>query len=771
MNVPDAPYYSIPADNPFASQSALCNSNAALASRTEDCPEIGAWGLRNPWRGAFDSNTAGGETAFWLADVGQNRSEEINLIETGRNYGWPTREGDRCYSGEDCDSSGLTDPVAEISHTEANNFQSITGGVVYRGTAIPSLQGRFIAGDFMQGRISAIDPANQYQVENLISESGHFNIADFAEDAAGELYFLDYFSGTIRRIVPADDSQVGVPALLSNTGCVDLADPSQPYSGMIPYDINAPFWSDGAAKRRWFALPPGQQIAVDDNGDWHFPEGSVLMKSFELGGDLIEIRLLKHHIGGTWRGYSYRWNPRINDGQWVQGGDTVEIQDQDWVYPSGGQCTECHTQAAGVVLGLESAQMNRNFSYPSTGLNANQLTTLFTIGALPAEPDDAPLANPADNSGHFSLNQRARAYLHTNCSQCHRPNGPTSVNIDFRFSAAFEDMNLCQVAQNSAGLGDGARRLVPGDAENSVMLQRMRLRDSSSDSNNQMPPLSSLVDEFGAELVAAAINSLDPTFCGELEAPQERIFSTSFESAEESLSGLTLYDGDNPNGTPFTAESSEGVTATQTDGRYRAEITSNAGNQTQFYNNNQGRLDGVAVTFPFEVIARNVGIGQTGNSQAAPPFNNAYMLSGLQVHNANFTSVNYAAITVGHTNRNPFIVEGKNTRNGVSVFDVENNSAVPAGRADLRIVGHADGTLTGYWQIPRNTGEADNWVLYQGNMNAPAGAFPGVEPEFGDEVIVGLVTYAAGTNIGDGFVGTCDSLEIRWHVAGGDNAD
>src|SRR5690606_15990161 len=83
---------------------------------------------------------------------------------------------------------------------------------------------------------------------------------------------------------------VSAPEQLSETGCVNPADPSQPSAGMIPYDINALFWSDGADKERWFALPNGENISVGDYQDWDFPIGSVLMKHFRLNDELIETR-------------------------------------------------------------------------------------------------------------------------------------------------------------------------------------------------------------------------------------------------------------------------------------------------------------------------------------------------------------------------------------------------------------------------------------------------------------------------------------------------
>ncbi len=169
--------YQIPPDNPFVNAGGR--------------PEIFAYGLRNPWRWSFDRNT--GE--LWLADVGQNTWEEINIVTPGGNYGWSLREGAHCYSG-DCRVSGLIEPVAEYSHAEGC---SVTGGYVYRGAAIPALQGVYLFADYCSGKMWGLFAARdgRYQ-RQLLMESG-LNIASFAEDRAGEIYLLD-LGGKIFKI-------------------------------------------------------------------------------------------------------------------------------------------------------------------------------------------------------------------------------------------------------------------------------------------------------------------------------------------------------------------------------------------------------------------------------------------------------------------------------------------------------------------------------------------------------------------------------------------
>ncbi|AUP77791.1 hypothetical protein [Flavivirga eckloniae] len=193
-------------------------------------------------------------------------------------------------------------------------------------------------------------------------------------------------------------------------------------------------------------------------------------------------------------------------------------------------------------------------------------------------------------------------------------------------------------------------------------------------------------------------------------------------------------------------------------GRYRAALTDNTDNKTLHYNQDQGRLDAKLVTFPFEFIARNIGIGTIADSQIAPTSdNNPYNFCGVQVHVEDFNSINSSHVVVGHRGSTGFTIEGKNTLNGDSSVNDIGENTVPEGRADIRIVGNNDKTLTVYWQRPNLTGNSssDDWTLYNDN-----GLLPGTAPTYGDNVYVGLITYAF-YSTGVPFVGTCDSIEIK----------
>lgn len=178
--------YAIPADNPWA------------GGQGGYRPEIYALGLRNPWKFSFDAVTG----RLWAADVGQDSIEEINIVEKGLNYGWNIMEGSACYPpGRQCSREGLTLPIWEYRHPVG---QSITGGYVYRGSAIRGLAGYYVYGDYVTGRIWALRVnGEEDKLNHLLAESG-FRISSFGVDQDGELYVLD-LRGKVYRIAAATD--------------------------------------------------------------------------------------------------------------------------------------------------------------------------------------------------------------------------------------------------------------------------------------------------------------------------------------------------------------------------------------------------------------------------------------------------------------------------------------------------------------------------------------------------------------------------------------
>ena len=176
--------YGIPPDNPFVGKPGR--------------DEIYAWGVRNPWRFSFDREI--GE--LWAADVGQGAWECIHVIFKGKNYGWRILEGSHCFiPSVDCDSTGLELPVFEYNHNQGD--RSITGGYMYRGQQQPLLYRKYLYGDFVSGRIWALEvtPDALQVVSNEELMNTDINVSAFAEDAEGEVYVLTYGAGGVRRLI------------------------------------------------------------------------------------------------------------------------------------------------------------------------------------------------------------------------------------------------------------------------------------------------------------------------------------------------------------------------------------------------------------------------------------------------------------------------------------------------------------------------------------------------------------------------------------------
>ncbi|MFN0063826.1 MAG: PQQ-dependent sugar dehydrogenase [Myxococcaceae bacterium] len=459
--------YAIPATNPYRANGSgtpysLCNGAIDLTSRADPCPEVWSYGFRNPWRFSFDRQTGD----LWVGDVGTQR-EEVNLVRSGENYGWPNCDGVLPTNACPPTQAG-TAFIAPIAQFRQGSTVSVTGGYVYRGAELGTgYQGNYVFSEVYAGDILRILQPQQFvstgpfRVTNTYehpSESGfailpRFTqvaglsapfLVSFAEDENGELYVVT-FSGTVGQAIFRLTSQSAppvdtVPAFLSQTGCVADNNPTQPASGLIPYALNAPFWSDGAEKYRWMALPEGARIQLEADGDFSFPTGAVLVKEFRLGGQRIETRLFVRHSDGGWAGYSYVWDDAQTNARKAnaQGEDRV-VGGQVWHYPSRAECLGCHTAPAGGTIGLETRQLARAMDYPN-GRGADQLRTLNHIGLFTTALDRQAVTPFVDPFGSASVESRARTYLHSNCASCHRAGGELP---NLHFDVSLTSTGLC----------------------------------------------------------------------------------------------------------------------------------------------------------------------------------------------------------------------------------------------------------------------------------------------------------------------------------------
>jgi uncharacterized repeat protein (TIGR03806 family) len=313
---------------------------------------------------------------------------------------------------------------------------------------------------------------------------------------------------------------------LTETGCVDPNDPTKPMPYMIPYEVNSPLWSDSADKQRFMRIPDGTKIHVLDcskeqaacgsdpfpgvDGHWNYPVGTVMMKIFGFEGTTVETRLLMKFDDTNWVGYSYKWNQEQTEATVLPNArDTATFQvgpskrSQEWNYPSRGDCSTCHTDYSGVTLGTETAQFNRM----ETG-GKNQLERLEEAGILDAaltRPFLEPYLLPTGTDG--SLEDRARSYLHANCSYCHRPDGG-QPKPDFRYTRPFDfkKMGVCNQPPGRGDLGvTSAQLLVPEHPELSVISLRMK----SLDPEARMPQIATVIeDEKGRAAVDDWIKSV-----------------------------------------------------------------------------------------------------------------------------------------------------------------------------------------------------------------------------------------------------------------------
>jgi uncharacterized repeat protein (TIGR03806 family) len=360
-----------------------------------------------------------------------------------------------------------------------------------------------------------------------------------------------------------------IPERLSQTGVFRNLVSLTPTPGLIPYELVVPFWSDGAHKQRFVAIPKGR-ILFAAKGEWRFPAGTVFVKTFDLPVDeanstvtrRLETRLLvRDRMGGVY-GVVYKWRPDGSDADLLHDSVTEpipirtaggEIRQQTWYYPSREDCLKCHNNAAGGVLGLKTRQMNRDLTYPG-GVTDNQLRAWNHIGFFTPALDEVAIAGldrlAPTGDGSRSLEDRARSYLDANCAQCHRPGGVVA-NFDARYDTPLPAQQLVNgpVLFNQ-GI-DRAHVITPHDVWRSVALMRVNTNEEI-----RMPPVArQTIDGSGVALLSEWIRSLPGKDV--LEPPQITPQGGSFDrpvtvTLKEGVPGAEIHytlDGSNPDNT------------------------------------------------------------------------------------------------------------------------------------------------------------------------------------------------------------------------------
>jgi uncharacterized repeat protein (TIGR03806 family) len=357
-----------------------------------------------------------------------------------------------------------------------------------------------------------------------------------------------------------------MPALLSQTGAFSDTRNLIPDKTLIPYDLVVAFWSDGAAKMRWIAIPD-DKIKFSATDKWVFPAGTVFVKHFELPTDAadpgdrrrLETRLLVRDSAGGVYGVTYKWRRDNSDADLLTTSVTEDIpiksangqeQHQTWYYPSRKDCLTCHTAGAGGVLGVKTRQMNHDFRYPS-GVTDNELRSWNHIGLFAPAIPAADIANfptlAASDDASRSLEDRARSYLDANCSHCHHPGG-TVAYFDARYTTPLAQQGLINGPVLLDQGIDRPRIVSPHDIWRSISYMRI---DTNGDI--RMPPLArETIDTQGVNLLGEWIRSLpgrpvlDPPTLSRPGGTYDGPINVSLQDAEPGADIRYTVDGSEP---------------------------------------------------------------------------------------------------------------------------------------------------------------------------------------------------------------------------------
>lgn len=311
-----------------------------------------------------------------------------------------------------------------------------------------------------------------------------------------------------------------------------LAD-MQPAPGVVRYEVVSPLWSDGAHKQRFIALPENQKITFGADETWSFPDGTIIAKHFAFPRDKreplgalqhVETRLLIRDSTDPegFTAHTYVWNDEQTEAYRKVAGKHITLDfidesgapaTQQYIIPNTNQCGNCHERDDTYqALGLVTQQVN--FDLNDSGAIKNQLSRLENEGLFDAKlPDVTTLPALSNPSGQDPIEARARAYLHANCSHCHRPGGGGGLSglVLLHWEMEPTKNGVCKgTVAAGAGAGTLEYDVVPGKPEESIMIFRMK----STDPEIKMPEIPNLVpDQAGIALISEWITSLQLPPC------------------------------------------------------------------------------------------------------------------------------------------------------------------------------------------------------------------------------------------------------------------
>ncbi|MCY1066274.1 hypothetical protein OV090_15950 [Nannocystis sp. RBIL2] len=303
-----------------------------------------------------------------------------------------------------------------------------------------------------------------------------------------------------------------------------------PKDGVVPYTVAAPLWSDAAGKGRFIVLPEGGKIEFTDGEGWGFPEGAVIIKNFWFDHDrrdpaagrrMIETRLL-YLEGGAWKSVTYLWDDAQTEATLHKIGKRVDVafideagdaQVEEYIVPNLDQCGSCHERDdATELLGTITHQLNTEIVVD--GQPVNQLEWLASQDMFSGTlPEMQTLPQLVDPFGDAPLADRARSYLHANCSHCHRLGGGAGKSglVFLAWEEIEAKLGVCKVPA-AAGPGTGGHHydIVPGQPDDSIVIFRM----NSLDPEIKMPELPNrVIDQKGVQLIRDWIAAMPAKDC------------------------------------------------------------------------------------------------------------------------------------------------------------------------------------------------------------------------------------------------------------------
>ncbi|QXD22353.1 PQQ-dependent sugar dehydrogenase [Opitutia bacterium ISCC 51] len=485
---PDLPY-AIPKDNPFVD---------TAGAR----PEIWAYGFRNPWKMCFRPGT----NEIWLGDVGWEMWEMVYRVKKGGNYGWSIMEGPvPLKPNQKQGPTPIIPPVTYYGHTVG---ASITGGYFLNSSRLPDLQGAYIYGDYNSGKVWALKWDGKQVSSNRLIADTRKRIVSFGQDINGDLLFIDHpDKGQLYRLIANEGTKQvsNFPTRLSNTGLFKDVKSELPSTGVYPFSITSPTWQDGNDSSYWVGIPgKGRMEAAIAYRDelpllrLKKPNNTVLAKTIHKNGKRIETQLL--HFDGFWNGYSYQWNEEQTDAKLVhkEGLDTV-IDGSRYRFPSRDECLRCHGSNFYSLQAFLPSQLDKG----------DQLNQLLELGLIDKEFKTMAhmenLADPYDEDA--PIDQRARSWIHSNCSYCHRTSGGAGVTSMFNAAVPTDRMRLVSTSPEKGTLGlDEGFLIDPGNPYNSIFYYRIATKGAG-----HMPMIGpKTMDKAGIQLVHDWIRSMDP---------------------------------------------------------------------------------------------------------------------------------------------------------------------------------------------------------------------------------------------------------------------